>query len=78
MFLVFKNYRFVKGTYTHFYTFIFTLLPQTLTLTIITFIPTLIPITMALIKEEWTIRASKYRYGINADEAFKDKMVEFV
>ena len=33
---------------------------------------------MALIKEEWTIKASKYRYKINADEVFKDKIVEFI
>ena len=29
-------------------------------------------------KEEQTARASKYRYGINADKAFKDKLVEFI
>ena len=33
---------------------------------------------MALIKEEWTIRASKYRYGINVDKASKDKIVEVI
>ena len=33
---------------------------------------------MALTKEEWTARASKYRYRIDADEAFKDKLVEFI
>ena len=33
---------------------------------------------MALMKEEWTARASKYRYRINADEASKDKLVEFI
>ena len=33
---------------------------------------------MVLIKEEWTIRASKYKYGINADKAFKDKLVKFI
>ena len=33
---------------------------------------------MALIKEEWTARASKYRYGINADKAFNNKLIEFV
>ena len=33
---------------------------------------------MALIKEEWTTRASKYGYGINIDEASKNKIVEFV
>ena len=43
-----------------------------------TFIPPLIPITMALTKEEWTTRASEYRYGINTDEASKDKIIEFV
>ena len=44
----------------------------------ITFIPTLIPTTMALTKEEWTARASKYKYRINADKASKDKLVEFI
>ena len=43
-----------------------------------TLIPTLIPITMALTEEEWTARASKYRYRINADKASKDKLVEFI
>ena len=33
---------------------------------------------MALIKEEWTTRASKYGYRINADKASKDKLVEFI
>ena len=33
---------------------------------------------MALIKEEWAAMASKYRYGINADKALKDKLVEFI
>ena len=33
---------------------------------------------MVLIKEEWTIRASKYKYRIDADEAFKNKIVEFI
>ena len=33
---------------------------------------------MALIKEEWTARASKYGYKINADEAFKDELVKFI
>ena len=33
---------------------------------------------MALMKEEWTVRASKYKYGINTDEASKDKLVEFI
>ena len=33
---------------------------------------------MALMKEEWTTRASKYRYGIDADKAFKDKLIEFI
>ena len=44
----------------------------------ITFIPTLIPTTMALTKEEWTARASKYRYGIDADKASKNELVEFI
>ena len=43
-----------------------------------TLIPTLIPTTMALMKEKWTARASKYRYRINANKASKDKLVEFV
>jgi hypothetical protein len=33
---------------------------------------------MALTKEEWTARASKYGYGIDADKASKDKLVEFI
>ena len=44
----------------------------------ITLIPTLIPTTMALMKEEWTARASKFKYRINADKAFKNKLVEFI
>ena len=43
-----------------------------------TFIPTLIPITMALTKEEWTARASKYKYRIDVDKISKDKLVEFI
>ena len=43
-----------------------------------TLISTLIPITMVLIKEEWTAKASKYGYGIDADKAFKDKLVKFI
>ena len=43
-----------------------------------TFIPTLIPTTMALIKEKWTARASKYGYGIDTDKASKNKLVEFI
>ena len=45
---------------------------------IITLIPTLILTTIALIKEEWAVIASKYKYGINADKALKDKLVEFI
>ena len=75
---VFKNCRLVKGIYTHSYTLTFTPLPQTSTLTTTTLISTLIPTTMALIKEEWTTRASKYRYEINIDKASKDKLVEFI
>jgi len=33
---------------------------------------------MALIEEEWAVMASKYGYGINVDEAIKDKLIEFV
>ena len=33
---------------------------------------------MALIKEEWTARASKFKYRINIDKVFKDKLVEFI
>ena len=29
-------------------------------------------------KEEWAIMASKYRYGIDVEEAIKDKLVKFV
>jgi hypothetical protein len=38
----------------------------------------LIPITMALIEKEWAIIANKYKYGINADKASNNKLVEFV
>jgi hypothetical protein len=44
---------------------------------IITLIPTLISTTMALTEKEWAIMANKYRYGIDVDEAIKDKLVEF-
>ena len=40
-------------------------------------IPTLIPTTMAPIEKEWAAMANKYGYGIDADEATKDKLVEF-
>ena len=43
-----------------------------------TFIPTLISTTMAPTEKEWAAIASKYGYGINADEATKDKLAEFV
>ena len=33
---------------------------------------------MALMKEEWTARASKYGYKINVNKASKDKLVEFI
>ena len=33
---------------------------------------------MVLIGEEWTARASKYGYRINADKASKDKLIEFI
>ena len=33
---------------------------------------------MALIKEEWTIKASKYGYRIDANKVFKNKLVEFI
>ena len=33
---------------------------------------------MELTEKEWAIIASKYKYGINIDEASKDKLVEFV
>ena len=29
-------------------------------------------------KEEWTARASKYGYKIDADKVSKDKLVEFI
>ncbi len=43
-----------------------------------TLIPILTPITIVLMEEEWAIIASKYGYRINADEALKDKLVEFI
>ena len=33
---------------------------------------------MVLIKEEWTAKANKYKYGINVDKVSKDKLVEFI
>ena len=33
---------------------------------------------MVLIKKEWTARVSKYKYRINADKAFKNKLVKFI
>ena len=33
---------------------------------------------MALIEEKWTVKASKYKYKINADKVFKNKLVEFI
>ena len=33
---------------------------------------------MVLTKQEWAAMASKYRYGINADKAFNNKLVEFI
>ena len=45
---------------------------------ITTFIPTLIPTTIVLIEKEWAAIASKYGYGIDADEAIKDELVEFI
>ena len=48
----------------------------------ITLIPTLIPIIMALTesptKEELSAMASKFKYGIDAEEAIKDELVEFI
>ena len=37
-----------------------------------------IPITMVLTEQEWAVKASKYRYRIDADKATKDKLAEFV
>ena len=37
-----------------------------------------IPKTMVLMEQEQAIKASKYRYGINTDEATKNKLVEFI
>ena len=33
---------------------------------------------MVLIKEEWTVKASKYKYRNDIDEVSKDKLVEFI
>jgi len=33
---------------------------------------------MELTEKEWAVMASKYGYGINANEAIKDELVEFV
>ena len=35
-------------------------------------------LTESLTKKEWAVIASKYRYGIDADKATKDKLVEFI
>ena len=35
-------------------------------------------LTELLIKKKWAAIASKYKYGIDADKAIKDKLVEFV
>ena len=73
-----KNYRFVDKTRTH--TFTLGLNPDffELTTTLIpTFIPTT-PTTMAPTEKEWAAMASKYGYGIDLDEATKDKLVEFI
>ena len=43
-----------------------------------TLTPTLIPITMAPIEKEWAAMASEYGYGINADKALEDELVEFI
>ena len=43
-----------------------------------TLTPTLIPKIMELTEKEWAVIASKYGYRINADEATKDKIIEFV
>ena len=32
---------------------------------------------MELTREEWAVRASKYGYGINADQTSKEELVEF-
>ena len=34
--------------------------------------------TMALTEQEWAAIASKYGYGINADKASNNKLVEFI
>ena len=33
---------------------------------------------MALTEREWAVKASKYRYGINVDEAIQNKLVNFI
>ena len=33
---------------------------------------------MALTEKKWAAMASKYRYGIDADKATKDKLIEFI
>ena len=39
---------------------------------------TLIPTIMELMEKEWAAMASKYGYRIDADEATKDEMIEFI
>ena len=65
----------------------YTLIPYLYTLTInlnpnffklmTTLIPILIPTTMAPTEKEWAAMANKYGYGIDADKAIKDELVEF-
>ena len=35
-------------------------------------------LTESPIKKEWAAMANKYGYGINANKALKDKLVEFI
>ena len=69
-----KNCRFVDRICIHLYNLSLNLDPDLIP----TLIPTLTPTTMAPTEEEWAIIANKYRYRINADEATKDKLIEFI
>ena len=66
-----KNCRFVDRTHIYLYTL-------TSNLNFFELTTTLIPTTMELTEKEWAAMASKYGYGINADKATKDELVEFV
>ena len=62
----------------HLYTLTLNLDPDPDFKLITTLIPTLIPTIMKLTEKERAAMANKYGYGINADKATKDELVEFI